>query len=104
MGVLGMMTEAEAKTKWCPLARVLAAQKLPNGDTLHIAGHSSFNRLAMMSANKGSTFETVLPQTTTCIASTCMAWRWKMRAKPYPDNNNFERTSEGFCGAFGPMP
>lgn len=67
-------TEAEAKTRWCPFARVLATQKLPNGDTLHIAGHASFNRLAMI--GNAPTFEMSVPQTTTCIASTCMAWQW----------------------------
>lgn len=48
-----MMTEAEAKTKWCPMARVVAA------------GHSSGNTFT-----DGKSVDYVK-----CIGSACMAWR-----------------------------
>lgn len=37
------MTEQEAKAKWCPMARVVAARH--SGDVTVIEGHTSGNRL-----------------------------------------------------------
>jgi hypothetical protein len=51
-----MHTESEARTKWCPFALAV------RGD-----GVSGFNRGTDM-----------LPDVATfCLASACMAWRWK---------------------------
>jgi hypothetical protein len=87
-----MYTEAEAKTKWCPLARAV------RGD-----GVSAFNRGTDMKPDVA----------TFCIASDCMSWRWELTKEPLPKGSNpglahglayalqpttFER---GFCGAFG---
>jgi hypothetical protein len=64
------MTEEEAETKWCPQARVI------------VAFGENMNQAA----------------TANCIASSCMAWRWKHRpnaaSSAYPDG-------EGFCGLAG---
>jgi len=51
------MTEEEAKTKWCPFARVA-----DTGDK----GHITVNR------HNGAPYYSE----TFCIASACMAWRW----------------------------
>ena len=57
------MTEEEAKTKWCPFAR--------NG------GEAGCNRL----------------QSTECLGSACMAWRW---SEEFADAD-----TEGYCGLAG---
>lgn len=55
-----MITEAEAKTKWCPLARTPI--DAPDG---LITGFIPANR-----SERG------LPASCLCIGSACMAWRW----------------------------
>lgn len=66
-----LLTEEEAKKRWCPMARVSIGGKLP----------SSMNRLQTI--GKDSDGETVtegklrLPVGARCIASECMAWRWR---------------------------
>lgn len=62
-----MLPEAEAKTKWCPFARV----------ALHAGnGGATANR----HPSDGST-STISPpaieEETRCIGSACMAWRWR---------------------------
>jgi hypothetical protein len=95
------MTEEEAKTKWCPFARVSMAWQSSIG-----------------SANRGLT-EDEKPLAN-CIGSACMAWRWEgflrqgSDRKPYLavtereayearsdvyDNRNVARV--GFCGLAG---
>lgn len=59
-------TEAEAKECWCPFSRVNPLRE-----------RSSFNRYHEETAGK------VGPDSANCIASRCMAWRW--RRKPNPD-------------------
>ena len=56
-----MMTEEEAKTKWCPFARYI-------GDTRDRT--SAHNRVG-----SGDGFNSEC----NCIASQCMAWRWAYR-------------------------
>lgn len=68
------MTEEEAKTKWCPQARV--ATYATDGDQM------------MTAANKTSGGE--IRTGARCIASACMAWRWSEAKR-----------SEGFCGLAG---
>lgn len=58
------MTEDEAKTKWCPFARVL----IDDGDGGH---RTSANRLEM-GGEPGPDLDWPTPR---CIASECMAWR-----------------------------
>jgi len=60
------MTEDEARTKWCPFARVLSS--LSNGHVVIAA--AAGNR-----AN-GLTGGGLNPSAARCIASDCMAWRW----------------------------
>lgn len=66
-----MITESEAKKKWCPMARVVAA------------GHSSGNTFT-----DGKSVDYVK-----CIGSACMAWQFAM------DKDN-PHVGTGYCGAF----
>ena len=55
------MTEAEAKTKWCPFARA----EIKNGG-------SAVNRSATM----GNGWPGDIEHTTRCLGSGCMAWQY----------------------------
>ena len=69
-----MMTEDEAKTKWCPMVRLAP---LGPGESYK----KSTNRMG-----KGD-------PDSCCIASDCMAWRWFGRGAARPDR--------GYCGLAG---
>lgn len=58
------MTEDEAKTKWCPFARVSANH-----------GDSASNRSVGLDDGLGQ--EPHLFQASRCVGSACMAWRWE---------------------------
>lgn len=110
-----MMTEAEAKTKWCPHVRYLATFRSDDGK-LETAG--CFNRGGADSGLEKSR----------CIASECMAWQFKDRQysrdtelwsrsknqrvnSGWHDDTYWKPVGEkadkepppaiGFCGAFG---
>ena len=55
-----LLTEAEARTKWCPHTR-------------GIYSGSAFNRLGELSPGNPAELN---PEVCRCIASDCMAWRW----------------------------
>lgn len=86
------MTEDEAKTKWCPMAR----------DT--VEGMGSFNR-----KGTGKAVETTL-----CLGSACMAWRWaegrgagpveETTESPPPKRGEGMRWYAGGPGRFGLFP
>ena len=88
-----MMTEDEAKQKWCPFARVSAVQE--NSVT------PSFNRAATKEA------DTMTPAASKCIGSACMAWRWSLTQPPgtgfdaYGRPNPRQPDIRGFCGLAG---
>ena len=71
-------TEEEAKTKWCPFAR------LTDG------------------AVRGGTYNRTGPAADlNCIASACMAWRW---IEPAKDQNRWQPVvlpKYGYCGLAG---
>ncbi len=72
------MLEKEAKTKWCPFARVVEMDE--NGDPLE--GFPVGNRSTMHSAHPHAK----------CIGSACMAWQWMSRA-------DYEaKDGQGYCG------
>jgi hypothetical protein len=84
------VTEDEAKTKWCPFARVGSGA----------SGLGSLNRDAHPDSMFG---RNQLPQLSMCIASACMAWRWRAggtgdeveeRRKPPGEGH-------GYCGLAG---
>lgn len=92
-----MHTEAEAKTKWCPYARVAVAMK-NNKTTLEFFGVGGCNR-----GPRSEHVETVgasdpsNPESARCIASECMAWR---KTSQYRADRN-ETTEGGYCGLSG---
>lgn len=82
------MTEAEAKTKWCPFAR---------------SAPPAFGAVAMpgsMAAQLGG----ALPRENfQCVGSVCMAWRWlpdneQTRGQSYAHPDESDPPPLGFCG------
>jgi hypothetical protein len=71
-----LLTEAHAKTKWCPHARTYVSADI------------------LVSANRRGTGPD--PECL-CLASACMAWRWEGYRKPV----DRETEGRGYCGAFG---
>lgn len=78
------MTEAEAKTKWCPFSRCLTGDDTGGAVTVNrpflpeIFGDGS----KLVGNN--------------CIGSRCMAWRWHL------DSGGWEREPpDGYCGLAG---
>ena len=69
-----LLTEAEARTRWCPHA---------------LAGSPIFNRRA-----DGE--PTPLCR---CIASSCMAWRW--HSEGLDENYGPKEPTRGYCGLAG---
>lgn len=98
------ITEAEAKTRWCPFARIVGAI-----DHIIPDDQAAFNRIH----NRG---EGQIPPSSLCIGSACMAWRqghkrntdWKasdhnyVQAWPkHPDDKEPQYIADpdhGFCG------
>lgn len=70
------MTEEEAKTKWCPFARVVTLMRRSD-DRTEFLGVAAGNRLGLSAEIeiKGST-DRANPESARCIGSACMAWRW----------------------------
>jgi hypothetical protein len=76
------MTEDEAKTKWCPMARIIDSD-------------GSYNRES----------DGFVPSNVFCLASACMMWSWTLSAgylKAHPDDPFYkDRLPEGDCGLKG---
>lgn len=72
-----ILTEEEAKAKWCPEARML-----PNAP-----GYGAGNRFA-------DDPHPIFMAETRCIGSACMAWRWLAEARGFS-------STLGFCGKAG---
>ena len=66
-----VMTEEEARGKWCPSARVVGGVIHTVGDYQYrVSGSdSSFNRIAFPAA-------TTTPPGSNCLGSACAAWEW----------------------------
>ena len=79
------MTEAEAKTKWCPFARV--------PDMAGTASLTATNRHAGKKIGRNGK-PRILRSSSMCIANQCMAWRWGKGINGEPYTN-------GHCGLAG---
>jgi hypothetical protein len=88
------MTEDEAKTKWCPMARV----SLPHADECGWQGPANRDPY------KSSTYNGA-----NCIGSECMAWRWGERLESEREaymrgtdlRRTLQSTTDGYCGLVG---
>jgi hypothetical protein len=76
------MTEQEAKTKWCPMARCKIDHDC--ADTIAV------NRWSDGAMIRGSL----------CVASDCMMWRWEV-PEGKATNKNEEKWDSGYCGLAG---
>jgi hypothetical protein len=92
-----LLTEQEARLRWCPLARSLWANEVHLGGPSHqYVGAAGVNR------------DTPNGNIPACIASSCMAWRFQ-DAKQVRDIDLVtsdvvdEIPRRGYCGAFGPV-
>lgn len=79
------MLESEAKSKWCPFARVIPGAM--RGDTMHrlpgdMAAHNRVQVAGEM--NDDATWH----QAMNCLGSDCMAWREASRVKTYKVQHN----------------
>ena len=83
-----MMTEDEAKGKWCPFARVASA---PGGS---LATFATVNRGGAGSRDEVS-----------CLGSACMAWRNEFGIKVDEETGliwaDLKPTGRGYCGLAG---
>lgn len=77
-----IITEQEAKTKWCPESRARAEHS--NGDA-----PTTVNR------HHG---ETIFSRTR-CLGSACMAWR--VSVSKYPEHADGQPIPRGYCGKAG---
>jgi hypothetical protein len=94
-----ILTEEEAKKRWCPFSRVATTN----------ANSPSWNRLSGRQKENGPlTMQT--PEATLCIGSQCMAWRWSVTPTGWSYRTGGGRArvtdfvksdSHGCCGAFG---
>lgn len=82
-----LLTEAEAKEKWCPLARVVEID------------HEGEPIQGWPVGNRASQAQYAHPHAR-CIGSACMAWR-AIAEKEYAEGSTFTVHKRGYCGAFG---
>ena len=78
-----MMTEDDAKTKWCPMVRFKSAET---------GSGPAFNRQRV-----SSDLDDV-----NCIGSRCMAWRAEMvDTSNHPIDSEWAPSGRGYCGLAG---
>lgn len=82
-----LMSEKEAKSKWCPMARSFWSGELAQGAA------TSYNRAT---------------DNTKCVASKCMMWRWRLYTKDVLNNGEVVvkipiEDYGGFCGLAGKL-
>lgn len=96
---MSLLTEVEAKTKWCPLARVVETDDA--GEPVQgwpVGNHASDASYAHPRAR--------------CIGSACMAWRTATETdqgierpdpswRRHPSVKEIWERTVGYCGAFG---
>ncbi|MFN3858156.1 MAG: hypothetical protein ACK4RV_10420 [Caulobacter sp.] len=112
------MTEAEAKEKWCPFARIASP--------MSVTVHGQEQWIGVAGANRGANSERIAlqgakdpsnPESARCIGSACTAWRWSRASSQSPSSVRYpndpgagadahgfwHRDGEplGFCGLAG---
>lgn len=88
-------SEADAKTKWCPMARQL-------GELIGRRDATRDDRtIAMGSQNRGYTMGLPLDNCL-CLASDCMMWRWVQTNLPDGKGGTApSHDTHGYCGLAG---
>jgi hypothetical protein len=88
-----MLTEAQAKEKWCPFARVAEPWRWANsGEPQHPASVNRGSDALLEAGNLG----------TRCLGSGCMAWRSTALIVPRDQAvDDSAREPHGFCGLAG---
>lgn len=75
------MTEDEAKTRWCPMVRIVAAN-----DHIQENRHGQFK--AVGAVGKGPF----------CIGSACMMYRHQLSWQFYASSDGWQWKRHGYCG------
>jgi hypothetical protein len=90
-----LLTEDEAKEKWCPFSRALyVSDDNDDEDAFAEERDPVHNRLVVEGvSDQGFSPDEDLDQGKTCLASRCMAWRWVIR----PEDGQ----KLGYCGLAG---
>ncbi len=86
-----ILTEKEAKTKWCPEVRMIdEREEFKNQNS----SNRTFSVLEELDPN---------PSFSCCIASDCMMWRYKEYEYVKVENvaPSDKKTLEGYCGLAG---
>ena len=90
------MTPDEARTKWCPFARVgLVITDTPGAQPTV----NAVNRY-VAATGAGKMEHSGVAQGAHCIADGCMAWRWGPKPHPAIQSNPPQQRS-GYCGLTG---
>lgn len=93
-----MITEEQAKQKWCPFSRVL----LPVNQSGNRISTFHLNMVRKSGDERDIQHYEQQQRDCNCIASGCMAWRWGSYVKPLDDGT---LANTGYCGLAGnPRP
>ncbi len=101
------MTEAEAKKRWCPMARVVdfnfagECEAIGDPEAVVLAAGQPHNRLIVSTtpADREQETDEYAHAGYACIASHCMMWRWHLRTAVSVDGQIVEmQTEQGYCG------
>lgn len=65
---MGLLTEDEAREKWCPFVRGVTGEVEAEGRTRHSGAQPAYNRVI-------GEEQTAWPAAVCCIGSKCMSWR-----------------------------
>lgn len=84
---MALKTEDEARQCWCPFA--------------HDFQSNGGNRLRYASETPDKDYGIEMAQALPCIASACMAWRWKGWENWIPDKDPHSGQPLGYCGLAG---
>ena len=98
-----LVTEEEAKTKWCPHTRQVVGQHHEGGAIdiyRNVAAHNAIFLIDQggLGLTQASGCGEILLK---CIAAGCMAWRWNEAPGPRHPDDNREQDNRGFCGLAG---
>lgn len=91
-----MMSEAEAKEKWCPQARAILAGRKEDKGPLQVSDQKTSYNMVLDQTKKGAKDFYVK-----CIGAGCMAWRWAEKSALEVPMTGDVMARKGYCGAYG---